>query len=182
MKKLFALFSSLALVAAGLLFSGCTDEVALGANYWYEDTYESDSGTNRLTMYYYYTETEQTPSGLRNDVSSLPAGLTLVLYNDNDSALFGIAAGAFVVKTFANGETVNVDEEDSSGITMSASKWDAFYLAMAAKKPTVLASQTTTLPPMLQKNTQSRYTNLTANFSFQDLSWKKILGQLLLSM
>ncbi len=33
MKKLFALFSSLALVAAGLLFSGCSVEVALGSNY-----------------------------------------------------------------------------------------------------------------------------------------------------
>ena len=176
MKKLFALFSSLALVAAGLLFSGCTDEVALGANYWYKDTYEKENNT--LVMYYYYTETEQKPSGLRSDVSSIPAGLTVILHNNSSSTVMGIANNSFIMKTFANGTTVGDDgEESSDGFTMSASKWDAFYLAMAAKKPTVLATQTTTLPPDLQKGYS--FTNISDGFDFANLSWKSVLISLL---
>lgn len=178
MKKLFALFSSLALVAAGLLFSGCTDEVALGANYWYKDTYEKENNT--LVMYYYYTETEQHPSGLRSDVSSIPAGLTVILRNDSSSTVMGIANNSFIMKTFANGTTVGDDgEESSDGFTMSASKWDAFYLAMAAKKPTVLATQTTTLPPVLQQDFKNTFTNISDGFDFHNLSWKSVLISLL---
>lgn len=179
MKKLFALFSSLALVAAGLLFSGCTDEVALGANYWYKDTYEKENNT--LVMYYYYTETEQKPSGLRSDVSSIPAGLTVILHNDAQSgSVMGIANKSFIMKTFANGTTVGDDgEESSDGFTMSASKWDAFYLAMAAKKPTVLATQTTTLPPVLQQDFKNTFTNISDGFDFHNLSWKSVLISLL---
>lgn len=179
MKKLFALFSSLALLAAGILFSGCTDEVALGANYWYKDTYEKENST--LVMYYYYTETEQHPSDLRSDVSSIPAGLTVILRNDGQSgSVMGIANNSFIMKTFANGTTVGDDgEETSDGFAMSSSKWDAFYLAMAAKKPTVLASQTTSLPPVLQKEFKNTFTNVSEGFDFANLSWKSVLISLL---
>ena len=192
MKKIISILSALALAAAGLVMTGCGDDgELLGTNVWYTDSYEVTEG-NTLTVYYYYSQTEVTDftdTGMRSDITSLPAGLTMVFYNSSASTIAGLANNYFVMKTIGIDETVedtdnpDTDDDESSGssLTMSDAKWTAIYAYNLINKKSVIKSATQAVPTVLRNDVKNTFTTAEWDTIKSNLSWKKILAQILLS-
>ncbi|MBQ6056729.1 MAG: hypothetical protein IJJ70_08785 [Treponema sp.] len=188
MKKLFGFMTCLAVLLAGVMFTGCDeveDELAGPENTWCElPVYitASEANGDQPDMYLdvIYVPTDYSKqSGSTNLGIDLPAGITVVAHARIKIDSLGMDAGSYVVKTFGLNDSDNTDSTDNDSYTFKGSKakWTALYWSKKAMHDT---STQNVLPkaPTPVCNTNTGYTELT---NLTNFSWKQLLANYLLN-
>ena len=151
MKKLFGFMTCLAVLLAGVMFTGCDDvakELLGPTNKWCMKTFsfnsDSDTGTAKdVDVYCYYATADKdvvlgsTSTNAKATVT-LKKGLNVVLCGNSNatktSEIFGTVTSGktpFVVKTFEEGAAISFGSGDSSSndtTTLKKSVWNLIYV------------------------------------------------------
>ena len=188
MKKLFGFMTCLAVLLAGVMFTGCDeveDELAGPENTWCElPVYITASEANGdqpdmyLDVIYVPAQVSGTSgsSNLKTSITLEP-GITVVASAKVDIESLGMTAGSYTIKTFPLNATAN-DSTDNDSYTFAGTKakWTAIYWA---KKDLRNTTTQTVLPkaPAAITNSSS-YAELTNLSSF---NWKALLASYLLN-
>lgn len=184
MKKFMTILSAAVILAGSLFMTSCNnngDDDVIGANSWYTYEYSKDD-SNTLSVYFMYSTSNYKPSTMRGDLTgveddhSIPAGLTFIVYNSSDNEIAGIANNQFIIKSTKSGSK----DEDAGFSVVNDATWTAFYAALIINKPAIIKTETSDLPPMLLNSTKGAFKQLSME-SLKGLTWKQILGEILLN-
>lgn len=184
MKKLFGIMTCLAVLLAGVMFTGCDeveDELAGPENTWCElPVSYNESADPNLYLYAIYVPAQVSgtsgSSNLKTSITLEP-GITVVASAKVDIASLGMTAGSYTIKTFPLNATAN-DSTDNDSYTFAGTKakWTAIYWA---KKDLRNTSTQNVLPKAPSAITNSsNYAELTDLSSF---NWKALLASYLLN-
>ena len=184
MKKLFGFMTCLAVLLAGVMFTGCDeveDELAGPENTWCELPVSYNESTEpNLYLYAIYVPAQVSgTSGSTNLKTSitLEPGITVVASAKVAIESLGMTAESYTIKTFPLNATANdATDNDSYTFAGTKAKWTAIYWA---KKDLRNTSTQTVLPKAPTAITNgSSYAELTDLSSF---NWKALLASYLLN-
>lgn len=196
MKKMLKLLAVAAMIACGLMMTGCQEgdeilnELAGPTQTWCNMpiSYSNSNGgeTAALYVHFFYSDTEvkstsTSANALKKDIT-IPAGLTIVITsanNDQSSVIAGLTANAYIMKTFPKDQEVAIGdngEADPDGfkITGSREKWSAIYWM----KKDLRDNQEKNPPSQLSNGGAG--TNLDWETIKNQFSWKRLLADYLL--
>ena len=192
MKKLTKLFLAAAVLACGLVLTGCAaannikEAFTAPKDTWFRRTVEytnkAGSKTN-LYVYMCYSDSGYTADDMKSGIN-LESGLTVVVTTvnsaDASNVITGLTNGKYIIKNFSDKTATELDdavddenETDTSkkgkkSFKMSTTKWNWMYNTVTLEK------QNGTITPLKD---DSPYTELT---DLSNFSWKKIMASYLL--
>ena len=195
MKKIISILSALALAAAGLVMTGCNDDLVDAIKGPSETwctmpvTYTYGDDSVDLNVSFYFSESELTSngtnSGLRTD-TTIPAGLTILVTTGatSNNVVKSLTKSTYLLKTYESFDAVEEDvdnvelksSEDGTAITNMALLWTGLYWTKDDLRKA--DNKDTAIPAQLQKSTQGTYSAIT---DLENFSWKTLLKAYLIN-
>ena len=184
MKKLFGFMTCLAVLLAGVMFTGCDeveDELAGPENTWCEIPVSYGASTEPnlyLDVIYVPAQVSGTSgsSHLKTSITLEP-GITVVASAKVAIESLGMTAGSYTIKTFPlNATESNSTDNDSYTFAGTKAKWTAIYWAKKDLRNTSTQTVLTNAPGAITNS--STYAELT---DLSNFNWKALLASYLLN-
>ncbi len=198
MKKTFFLFSAMAMLLCGLIFTGCNeddDDFFGPSNTWCEAPITKTNEAGEKTIIGYlnaiycdedYTSTETKTNCLKKE-TTLKAGITVLIRLNPDATeqdnltgtvLSGLSKDKYIMKTFEKDtETETGDGEQKVTIKGSKGLWKAAYIFNDDLHDSDAQLDLPKAPAPVCKS--SSYEDVTE--TLKDFSWKTLLKEYLIS-
>lgn len=198
MKKTFFLFSAMAMLLCGLIFTGCNeddDDFFGPSNTWCEAPITKTNEAGEKTIIGYlnaiycdedYTSTETKTNCLKKE-TTLKAGITVLIRLNPDATeqdnltgtvLSGLSKDKYIMKTFEKDtETETGDGEQKVTIKGSKGLWKAAYIFNDDLHDSDAQLDLPKAPAPVCNN--SSYEDVTE--TLKDFSWKTLLKEYLIS-
>lgn len=186
MKKISVLVAALFAGAMMFVGAGCNaddaDAILGPTNTWCETSYKygGSEDANPIYIDVIYSDSDlngtEGSANLKNG-TTLPAGITVVVFAKAEIKSLGMSANTYIMKTFPkNGSDNNSEDNSSFSITGSRAKWTAMYLAKADLRKTTTQLKHPSAPaPLTNGGGYTKLTDIPKNFS-----WKSIIADYLL--